>query len=68
MYNAYSFKEMLMRKTFFAAICLCFILTCSPSGAYDLTLNKTPVQVYFSPKGGCAEAIIAEINGAKQNI
>jgi hypothetical protein len=31
-----------------------------------LTLPKdTPVEVYFSPKGGCTEAIISEIDQAK---
>lgn len=35
---------------------------CFPS---ELTLNKTPVQVYFSPLGGCAQAIVKEIGNAK---
>lgn len=35
----------------------------------DLTLPKdTPVKVYFSPKGGCTEAIIKEIDQAKTEI
>ena len=34
----------------------------------DLTLDKTPVQVYFSPKGGCTDAIISEIDQAKTEI
>jgi hypothetical protein len=42
-------KELPMKTMVLAALCLCLILTCSPSAAYDLTLNKTPVQVYFSP-------------------
>jgi phosphatidylserine/phosphatidylglycerophosphate/cardiolipin synthase-like enzyme len=34
--------------------------------AFDLSLPKnTPVKVYFSPKGGCTEAIISEIDQAK---
>ena len=33
--------------------------------ATDLTLNNTPTQVYFSPKGGCTEAIVKQISNAK---
>jgi phosphatidylserine/phosphatidylglycerophosphate/cardiolipin synthase-like enzyme len=36
--------------------------------AYDLTLDNTPVQVCFSPKGGATETIVGEINGAKSEI
>ena len=38
------------------------------SYATDLTLNNTPVQVYFSPHGGCTEAIIRQIDQAKSEI
>ncbi|MFH0958203.1 MAG: hypothetical protein V1897_05810, partial [Pseudomonadota bacterium] len=34
----------------------------------DLTLNNTPVQVYFSPFGGCTQAIVKEIGNAKNQI
>jgi phosphatidylserine/phosphatidylglycerophosphate/cardiolipin synthase-like enzyme len=37
--------------------------------AIDLTLLKdTPVKVYFSPKGGCSEAIVEQIDNAKAEI
>jgi phosphatidylserine/phosphatidylglycerophosphate/cardiolipin synthase-like enzyme len=37
--------------------------------AIDLTLLKdTPVNIYFSPKGGCTDAIINEIEQAKKEI
>lgn len=36
--------------------------------AHDLTLNNTPVQVYFSPKGGVTAAIVRELDGAKSEI
>jgi phosphatidylserine/phosphatidylglycerophosphate/cardiolipin synthase-like enzyme len=41
-----------------------------PSLSYplNLTLSNTPTQVYFSPHGGCTEAIIREINRAKIEI
>jgi phosphatidylserine/phosphatidylglycerophosphate/cardiolipin synthase-like enzyme len=41
---------------------------CSLSQSQDLVLNNTPVQVYFSPDGGCTEAIIKEINNSKSEI
>jgi phosphatidylserine/phosphatidylglycerophosphate/cardiolipin synthase-like enzyme len=34
----------------------------------ELTLNNTPVQVYFSPNGGCTDAIVKEIGNAKSEI
>jgi len=36
--------------------------------AADITLNNTPTQVYFSPRGGCTQAIIKEIDNAKSEI
>lgn len=36
--------------------------------AADITLNNTPAQVYFSPKGGCTDAIVREIGRAKTEI
>jgi phosphatidylserine/phosphatidylglycerophosphate/cardiolipin synthase-like enzyme len=33
-----------------------------------ITLNNTPVQVYFSPRGGCTEALVRELNGAQKEI
>lgn len=38
------------------------------SHAAEITLNNTPFQIYFSPKGGCTEAIVKEINQAKSEI
>jgi phosphatidylserine/phosphatidylglycerophosphate/cardiolipin synthase-like enzyme len=36
--------------------------------AKDITLNNTPVQVYFSPHGGCKEAIVEALNHAKTEV
>ena len=46
------------------------ILLAIPSISYpfNLTLTNTPTQVYFSPRGGCTEAIISEIDHAKTEI
>ena len=35
---------------------------------HDLILNNTPVQLYFSPLGGCTEAIVKEIGNAKNQL
>lgn len=45
-----------------------FFIACSNTQATELTLNNTPSQVYFSPKGGCTDAIVREISKAKSEI
>jgi phosphatidylserine/phosphatidylglycerophosphate/cardiolipin synthase-like enzyme len=59
-----------MRKTFAASlsiipIVLLFALHAHPA---EITLNNVPTQVYFSPNGGCTDAIVKEIAGAKTEI
>ena len=39
-----------------------------PAFAYDLTLQNTPVQVFFSPRGGAQDALVATIGQAKDSI
>jgi phosphatidylserine/phosphatidylglycerophosphate/cardiolipin synthase-like enzyme len=36
--------------------------------AKDLTLSDTPTQVFFSPNGGCTEAIVEALSKAKSEI
>ncbi len=49
----------------FLILVLLIISITAPSYATDLTLNNTPAQVYFSPKGGCTDATFRmEINRA----
>jgi len=38
------------------------------SQAKEFNLNNVPAQVYFSPQGGCTEAIVAELDKAKNEI
>jgi phosphatidylserine/phosphatidylglycerophosphate/cardiolipin synthase-like enzyme len=47
-----------------------FIFFSSPqiSHATDITLNNTPVQLYFSPNGGCTHAIVDRIDNAKSEV
>jgi len=47
---------------------LVFILGCSNSQATDINLSNTAAQVYFSPHGGCTDAIVKEIGKAKSEI
>jgi len=49
----------------FLILSLCFISTLY---ADELILNNTPAEVYFSPNGGCTEAIVKELNNAKSEI
>jgi phosphatidylserine/phosphatidylglycerophosphate/cardiolipin synthase-like enzyme len=51
-----------------AFLFLVLLITIQPGHAADLTLNNTSAQVYFSPKGGCTEAIISQIDRAKTEI
>ena len=55
-----------MRKI--ASLCFVVALWVVPAFAYDLTLQNTPVQVYFSPRGGAQDALVATIGQAKDSI
>jgi len=41
---------------------------CSGTFAHDLVLHDAQTQVYFSPRGGAQDAIVAEIAQAKESI
>jgi len=45
---------------------LAFVVIACP--AADLTLRNAPVQVFFSPHGGCTEAIVEVINKAHRSV
>jgi phosphatidylserine/phosphatidylglycerophosphate/cardiolipin synthase-like enzyme len=60
-----------MRKAsaLLVALILVLLLTAPATYTKDLTLNNAPpTQVYFSPNGGCTEAIVKEITDAKSEI
>jgi len=38
------------------------------SSAKDITLTNAPTQVYFSPRGGCTEAIVEALDKAKSEV
>jgi phosphatidylserine/phosphatidylglycerophosphate/cardiolipin synthase-like enzyme len=43
---------------------LLFLTACQPAGPQSLP----PIEVRFSPKGGCTEAVVAELDAAKTSI
>jgi len=58
------------RYLLIVSIIVVFILSAphqTPCAA-DLTLDKAAVQVYFSPKGGCTDAIVDQISKAKSEL
>jgi phosphatidylserine/phosphatidylglycerophosphate/cardiolipin synthase-like enzyme len=59
-----------MRKTFAlsVALILVLLLAAPATHAKSLILNNVPTQVYFSPNGGCTEAIVEEISNAQSEI
>jgi len=40
----------------------------APAWSFDLTLKDVPAQVYFSPRGGCTEAIVKALAGARKSV
>lgn len=67
----YQDRRIIMRISTILSIGLVLVflsIACSNTQAADLTLNNTPTQIYFSPNGGCTEAIVKEIGKAKQEI
>jgi phosphatidylserine/phosphatidylglycerophosphate/cardiolipin synthase-like enzyme len=59
-----------MKRYVFVSLIFLFFLLINIQSAYatDLILNNTPAQVYFSPRGGCTEAIVRQISNAKSEI
>jgi phosphatidylserine/phosphatidylglycerophosphate/cardiolipin synthase-like enzyme len=58
------------RVTLYIMLSLFFIVSIFYSSSHptELTLNNTPTKVYFSPNGGCTQAIIKEIDNANMEI
>ncbi|MGO9139695.1 MAG: phospholipase D family protein [Syntrophales bacterium] len=60
-----------MKKRIIIAVVLfnlIFFLISIHSYATDLTLNNTSTEVYFTPNGGCTDAIEREIGKAKNEV
>jgi len=50
-----------------ALLFLSLLLSCATAQTHEVLLTAV-AEVYFSPKGGCTEAIVSEINRAKSEI
>jgi len=57
-----------MRRLIFFCITFSFLLLSYPCPAADIILNNTQTKIYFSPKGGCTEAIVDQIEKARTDI
>jgi len=57
-----------MRRLAFALSLILVLAWSGLAAAASMTLNNTPAEVYFSPKGGAQEAIVREIGKAKSSI
>jgi phosphatidylserine/phosphatidylglycerophosphate/cardiolipin synthase-like enzyme len=69
--EAASFEDVLVGALRYKyVLLLLFLAFLSPGGvqAKDLILKKASVQVYFSPKGGCTEAIVEALDHAKSEV
>ena len=57
-----------MKKKYIFSLLILACLSANIADAKDLTLNDVPAQVYFSPNGGCTEAIVTTLNHAKSEV
>lgn len=44
------------------------LTACRAQDGSQATASLPPIEIYFSPKGGCTEAVVREINAAKETI
>ena len=44
------------------------ILSCNTTYSADVLLSSAPTQVFFSPNGGCTEAVVNAIDKAKESV
>lgn len=59
-----------MKRSILFSVLFCSFIALSYSSAsgIDLTLDNTAIKVYFSPNGGCTQAIVDGIDSAKSEI
>jgi phosphatidylserine/phosphatidylglycerophosphate/cardiolipin synthase-like enzyme len=56
-----------IRSAAILLIC-CFLTGCNTDAPNGLPSSLPPIELYFSPHGGCTEAVVREIEAAKQTI
>ena len=57
-----------MKTNFIFSLLILTCLSASVTDAKGITLNNAPAQVYFSPHGGCTEAVVDALNRAKSEV
>ena len=50
------------------SILLLLVLLVPSCQAQDTSQALPPIEVFFSPKGGCTEAVVKELNAAKETV
>jgi phosphatidylserine/phosphatidylglycerophosphate/cardiolipin synthase-like enzyme len=64
-----SILSRILYKRFCLLLVAACIVACTSSQADNsVALNQAPVRVYFSPDGGCTDAIVNAIDNARSNI
>jgi phosphatidylserine/phosphatidylglycerophosphate/cardiolipin synthase-like enzyme len=57
-----------MKINFIFSLLILICLSAGVTDAKSITLNNAPAQVYFSPHGGCTEAVVDALNHAKSEV
>jgi phosphatidylserine/phosphatidylglycerophosphate/cardiolipin synthase-like enzyme len=52
----------------FILLLLLFLPSCQAQEPPKAPQSLPPIEVYFSPKGGCTEAVVKELNAAKDSV
>jgi phosphatidylserine/phosphatidylglycerophosphate/cardiolipin synthase-like enzyme len=55
-----------MRRLLAALVCLSVLPACQPVADRDPC--STTIEVHFSPKGGCTDAVVSELEAAKSSV
>ena len=65
-----SFRRVLVKKRSIslALLCLSALFGCAQPALAEPPGNPSPIEVYFSPKGGCTEAVVRELRAAKRTV
>jgi hypothetical protein len=49
-------------------VSVCFLPACHAQDTSQTPTSLPPIEVYFSPKGGCTEAVVKELGTAKTSV
>jgi phosphatidylserine/phosphatidylglycerophosphate/cardiolipin synthase-like enzyme len=67
---AYYYLNFILQRTFmkWLSLFLACVLVISLTGCDYTPRPLPPIEIYFSPQGGCTEAVVAEIEAARSSI